>query len=239
MYNLGLLAETIQLLEPCLPEGFLEQGQSTRALRLIALAHYALDDLDQASQAIKDLLSVDRGYRADPDTDPLFFQDRVDELRRPRLFYQTTTFQVAVGAVLGGVLAFVAFREKKTGKVLVFATDTEHYDDRIDQNLLKLSRDCDVLVYDGQFTSKEYAGGGGSPSRKGWGHSTWEKGIEVALMAHVKRLIITHHEPQHNDAFLDRMQRAARRHLSARKNGNPKLRLDWGYEGLTINLKKK
>ena len=81
------------------------------------------------------------------------------------------------------------------GKVVVFCTDIEHGDE-IDQNIVELARDADVLIHDGQYTPDEL------PRYKGWGHSSWEQAVEVAQQANVKQLIVTHHDPDHDDEFL-------------------------------------
>ena len=49
-----------------------------------------------------------------------------------------------------------AFRVEHAGKVFVYATDTEHYEGRIDDKLLALARGADVFVYDSQYTPEEY-----------------------------------------------------------------------------------
>ena len=46
------------------------------------------------------------------------------------------------------------------------------------------------------FSNAEY------PSCRGWGHSTWQKGVELAQMAGVKSLAIFHHYPGHDDTYL-------------------------------------
>ncbi len=81
------------------------------------------------------------------------------------------------------------------GKVMVFCTDIEHGDD-IDQRIVELARDADLLIHDGQYTPEELS------HFKGWGHSSWEQAVEVAKQANVKQLVITHHDPDHNDDFL-------------------------------------
>jgi len=81
------------------------------------------------------------------------------------------------------------------GKVMVFCTDIEHGDD-IDQRIIELARDADLLIHDGQYTPEELS------RFKGWGHSSWEQAVEVAKQANVKQLVITHHDPDHNDDFL-------------------------------------
>ena len=37
---------------------------------------------------------------------------------------------------------------------------------------------------------------------KGWGHSTWEKGFELAAYAGVRKYVVFHHDPNHTDEFL-------------------------------------
>jgi phosphoribosyl 1,2-cyclic phosphodiesterase len=81
------------------------------------------------------------------------------------------------------------------GKVLVYVTDIEH-GESIDQNVVELARDADLLIHDGQYTPEEL------PRFRGWGHSSWEQAIEVAEQANVRRLVITHHDPDHDDAML-------------------------------------
>ncbi len=124
--------------------------------------------------------------------------------------------------------------DRASGKTFVFATDTEHYADHIDENLVRLCHDADLLIYDGQYTPSEYLGGNGVPCHKGWGHSTWEKGVEVALKAGVRRLIITHHDPSHDDAFLQKLEQKAREALAERKTS---LKIEWAYEGMSVTLK--
>lgn len=60
---------------------------------------------------------------------------------------------------------------------------------------------ADALIHEGQYTPEEL------PRYKGWGHSSWAQAVEVAERAGVKRLIITHHDPDHNDAFLSEIER--------------------------------
>lgn len=83
--------------------------------------------------------------------------------------------------------------------VIVICTDAEHFGG-IDGNIVELARDADLLIHDGQYTDAEYI------RHKGWGHSSWRHCAEVARLANVHRLIITHHDPDHDDAFLQAME---------------------------------
>ncbi|QIF02668.1 MBL fold metallo-hydrolase [Roseimicrobium sp. ORNL1] len=93
-----------------------------------------------------------------------------------------------------------AFRIERQGKVLVICTDVEH-GDQIDPNVVALAKGADLLVHEAQYTAEELA------SRRGWGHSSYDQALQVAEMAGVKRLAMTHHDPDHDDDFLSRMEK--------------------------------
>ena len=94
----------------------------------------------------------------------------------------------------------------------VYATDTEHYPDRIDENLVHLARNADVLIMDATYSDEEYW----SPTtpKVGWGHSTWQEAIKVAEAANVKTLVIFHHDPLHSDDQLDVVGKLAKEKFS-------------------------
>lgn len=98
----------------------------------------------------------------------------------------------------------VGYRVSWRGAAAAYITDTEHFEDRLDDNVLWLARDADVMVYDATYTNEEYY----SPktSKVGWGHSTWQEAVKVAKAANVKRLVIFHHDPAHNDDFMDQVE---------------------------------
>jgi CheY-like chemotaxis protein len=63
---------------------------------------------------------------------------------------------------------------------------------------------ADVVIHDAQYTPEEY------PAKKNWGHSTFSYVTRIAAAAKVKRLFLTHHDPLHNDEFLDRIEARAK-----------------------------
>ena len=66
--------------------------------------------------------------------------------------------------------------------------------------MVDFCRGADLLIHDAQYTPKELA------NRRGWGHSSYEQAIECARLAKVKKLVLTHHDPDHNDAFLSEVE---------------------------------
>jgi len=101
----------------------------------------------------------------------------------------------------------VGYRVNWRGGAAVYITDTEHYPDHLDENVLWLARNADVLIYDSTYSDEEYSNP--KSPKIGWGHSTWQEAIKVAKAANVKTLVIYHHDPAHNDDYLDRVCEAA------------------------------
>jgi phosphoribosyl 1,2-cyclic phosphodiesterase len=97
----------------------------------------------------------------------------------------------------------VGYRVNWRDGAAVYITDTEHFADRLDENVMWLSRNADILIYDSTYTDEEYH----SPKlpKIGWGHSTWQEAVKIAKAANVKTLVIFHHDPAHDDVFLDRV----------------------------------
>ena len=42
--------------------------------------------------------------------------------------------------------------------------------------------------------------------KMGWGHSSWQQAVEVAERAGVKQLALFHHDPEHSDTFLFKVE---------------------------------
>ncbi|MGA7934254.1 MAG: MBL fold metallo-hydrolase [Kovacikia sp.] len=98
----------------------------------------------------------------------------------------------------------VGYRVNWQGYAAAYVTDTEHLSDgSLDQNVLALAHDADVFIYDATYTDEEYQSE--KNSKKGWGHSTWQEAVKLAKAANAKTLVIFHHDPLHNDQFLDQV----------------------------------
>jgi phosphoribosyl 1,2-cyclic phosphodiesterase len=78
--------------------------------------------------------------------------------------------------------------------------DYEDYGRIVDERnraLLDFLRDVDVLVADAQYTEEEYR------TRRGWGHSTFDRTLALARQAGVGKVFLTHHETSRTDDEID------------------------------------
>ncbi|HEX6211910.1 MAG TPA: diguanylate cyclase [Methylomirabilota bacterium] len=106
----------------------------------------------------------------------------------------------------------IAYRMSSGGATVAYVTDHEPFwksEDGIlhhpgDQRHIAFMRGADLVIHDAQYTHDEYA------NRLGWGHSTIEYATDVALAAGAKRLALFHHDPDHDDPAMDRLEADAR-----------------------------
>jgi phosphoribosyl 1,2-cyclic phosphodiesterase len=99
------------------------------------------------------------------------------------------------------------FRIESPHGVIVYATDLEHGDPKLDAVLREYATGADILIFDAQYTPEEYE------KHRGWGHSTWLEATRVARDARVGQLILFHHDPCHTDADCERIATDASRHF--------------------------
>jgi phosphoribosyl 1,2-cyclic phosphodiesterase len=96
------------------------------------------------------------------------------------------------------------YRVEHAGRALCYVTDTEHTPGEPDEQVLSLIEGADLVIYDSTYTDAEL------PAHVGWGHSTWQEGIRLCRRASAKRLALFHHDPDHDDAFMDQVEADAR-----------------------------
>jgi phosphoribosyl 1,2-cyclic phosphodiesterase len=89
------------------------------------------------------------------------------------------------------------YRLEHGGRTFALVSDTEGFPGKCDNDLVSLADHADLAVYDATYTEDEIV------SRIGWGHSTWLRGIRLAEKANVKHLCLFHHDPSHDDDFMD------------------------------------
>jgi phosphoribosyl 1,2-cyclic phosphodiesterase len=89
------------------------------------------------------------------------------------------------------------YRVEFNGRSICYITDTEHFEDGVDSRIVDLIAGADLVIYDSTYTDEEY------PRFKGFGHSTWQEGVRLVEAANAKTMVIFHHDPSHNDDFMD------------------------------------
>lgn len=84
------------------------------------------------------------------------------------------------------------------GKEIVFCPDNEldlqeSEESQQGDELEAFLSNVDLLIHDGQYNRSSYK------DKHGWGHSAWEDVVDLAKKLDVKRLFITHHDPDSDD----------------------------------------
>jgi len=67
----------------------------------------------------------------------------------------------------------------------------------------ELARGASLLIHDGQYTEREYH------AHRGWGHSSVPDALAFAQRSEVQGLALFHHDPWHEDDFLEGLEREA------------------------------
>jgi phosphoribosyl 1,2-cyclic phosphodiesterase/CheY-like chemotaxis protein len=93
--------------------------------------------------------------------------------------------------------------------------------------MVEFLQGCDFAIMDTQYTDEEYT------DHIGWGHSSLSSVVSLALDANVGRLLLFHHDPNHDDEMIDKMVERARALVA--KSGKP-LEVEAAREGAEILL---
>ena len=112
----------------------------------------------------------------------------------------------------------LVLRLRYMGKTIVYATDYEAAEPSFSA-LTAFAQNADLLLYDAQFDEAEYE------SKRGFGHSTAAKGLELMFRSGAKQLLLVHHAPSSTDSI-----------LLQREKKLPNLDVSYAREGQTITL---
>jgi phosphoribosyl 1,2-cyclic phosphodiesterase/ActR/RegA family two-component response regulator len=96
--------------------------------------------------------------------------------------------------------------------------------------MVEFIQGCELAILDTQYTDEEYA------KHIGWGHSSLSSVVSLALDADVGKLLLFHHDPNHDDEMIDKMVERARALVA--KSGKP-LEVEGAREGAEILLGAK
>jgi phosphoribosyl 1,2-cyclic phosphodiesterase len=124
-----------------------------------------------------------------------------------------------------------SYRIEQDGHAFVYATDAEYKDLRPEamEQYTSFYANSEALVFDAQFTLED------AMEKEGWGHSSSMVGVDIALKANIKRLILFHHEPSYNDEKLEEIYDKTIRYYEMIK-GSRSLEIIMAREGLEMEI---
>lgn len=166
---------------------------------------------------------------------PPYFPVGIDDLPGTLEFHETLdgTFEVDGVTVRAATVPHtgltLGFRVDHGGRSVVYVTDHQQpVDDPtfVDPRVLELCRGADVLIHDAQFTQSEF------DAKSTWGHCTYEYAVEVAAQAGVRTLVLFHHDPEHGDDEMSRIESVSAE-LGARRG---LVRVVAAAEGMRIDV---
>ena len=141
----------------------------------------------------------------------------------------------------------LGYRIEADGAAVVYSCDHEPFSEALwhespspdhaesivhegDRRHARFMEDAGLVIHDSQYTPEEY------PSRKNWGHSTFEYAVELAAAARVRQLVLTHHDPTHDDAFVEEIEKRAR---ECAKQLGAVVDVCCAYEGLNLVVERR
>lgn len=169
---------------------------------------------------------------------PPFFPVRVRDLRGQITFHDVTDGDLAIGDAKVRVRpvphtgATNGYRIDWHGHAVAYVSDHQSpavgdgEGEGVAESVLDLCEGVDLLIHDTQYWPGEW------PAKKDWGHCTVDYAVRVAVAAGVRRLVLFHHDPAHDDDELDRMLAHARAAVA----GTSVEEVVAAAEGLTISL---
>lgn len=159
-----------------------------------------------------------------------YFPVRLTDLRSRMDFHEVGEDSFRAGdfsvhtAYLNHTCPAVGYRLELGGASIVYLSDHEPYwphdpaagvdgllHHPADRRHVAFAEGADLLIHDAQYLSEEY------PARRGWGHSTVEYVVDVAIAARVRQVALFHHDPNRSDAAVDALVERARN--AARQRG--------------------
>lgn len=186
-------------------------------------------------------MSIDRVLRdqMSPEVFPVSFEEleaRIDFEELAEEQRAGNGYEVAAMAVRhpGGALGYRFWDGDVGPRSLVYVSDNElsaraRYDDQPNwrERLVEFARGAAVLVHDTMFTAQEY------DAFVGWGHSTYEEAVELAIDAEVEKLVLFHHRPERTDDEVDQCVASCRALIASKR---ARLEVVAAAEGMSLKV---
>ena len=102
---------------------------------------------------------------------------------------------------------------------IMYSTDSEHINDKLNENVLKMAKNTDILIHDSHFTEEDLK------DHVGWGHSSWKQAVDVAIKSDAKKLFLFHYSPEYNDDIIDSIEKKAQNILKTCKASRQNLKV--------------
>jgi phosphoribosyl 1,2-cyclic phosphodiesterase len=181
---------------------------------------------EQEGVALKEIL----GRQMDPMVFPVPLNALAASLTVVEIDFRICAFRLRhPGTTLGYRLA-----PRQGGREVAYVTDNElgpggTYEVAPDwrQRMIQFIGGADTLIHDAMYLDQIIQ------ARAGWGHSTPRQAVDLAREGRCRRLILFHHEPEHDDDALDRLLADTRDYA---KKVAPSLEVDAAIEGMTFSL---
>lgn len=122
-------------------------------------------------------------------------------------------------------LATKSINGKSTDSII---TRFEKFVEDMTDDLVQFINHTDILIHDTQYFLDEYE------QKKTWGHSPLDYTVDIASRAKTKKLILFHHDPDHDDETINRMVHQSRELL--KRNNNNNIICEAAREGSVIEL---
>jgi phosphoribosyl 1,2-cyclic phosphodiesterase len=191
------------------------------------------------SQALEN--SIDRIVRdqMNPVVFPVTFEEldatidfsAIDQKKQRRQGFEVSAYPVRHP---GGALGYRFTETVDAARPLVYISDNElgaggKYETPVGwrSGLVNFIKGAKVLVHDTTYTAEEY------DHHRGWGHSTYDDALALAIEAGVDTLVLFHHKPERSDDELDRRVERCREIVKER---GVLLEIEAAAEGMTLTV---
>lgn len=137
---------------------------------------------------------------------PPLFPVGLDDLPGSITFKEISTGCVKVGSANVTVFPVThvgptnGYRIDRDDASVAYISDFQQPEDGslgVSPTVVEACRGVDVLIHDAQYDPDEFA------VKSTWGHCTVEYAVEVGKATEAKRLVLFHHDPSHDDRWVD------------------------------------